>query len=93
LSAKGKSNLLIENTSTIDESPNGLDDMDTTISDIKSSCCVAIDILNDLLIYDKIESGNLVLERKYIYIMEHLIDWLIPFKMQVFTHITYIQQL
>ncbi len=100
MNAEVRSNLLVENTSTIDESPIDLLDttkMESLISDVLSACHAAIDTLNDIIIYDKIESGNLILERKYIYIMEYLIDWLTPFKMQVFTiyvtcHI-YIQQL
>ena len=31
-------------------------------NDIKSSCAVAVDILSDMLLYDKIESGHLALE-------------------------------
>jgi signal transduction histidine kinase len=33
-----------------------------TLKDIQASCEVAIDILNDMLLYDKIESGLLALE-------------------------------
>ena len=34
------------------------------VRDISSSCCISINILNDLLLIDKIEEGNLNLEIK-----------------------------
>ena len=44
------------------ESQTSMDSIVETISDVYSSCEVAISILNDLLTFDKIESGKMALE-------------------------------
>lgn len=36
------------------------------IQDLKEACDTAVGILNDLLLYDKIEDGSLVLEKKIV---------------------------
>jgi hypothetical protein len=34
------------------------------MNDVLASCQVSIDVLNDLLLFDKLENGNLELEKK-----------------------------
>lgn len=57
-----------------------------TLHDIKDSCLIALGVLNDMLMYDKIECGLLVLE------LENLNPWCFirsvytPFLLQVRTY-------
>ena len=53
-----------------------------TISDISSSCQIALSILNDLLNMDKVESGTLVLEKKLESVLPFLGDAMTAFKLQ-----------
>ena len=59
-----------------------------TVNDVKTSCDVAVSILNDILLYDKIESGLLALE------LDILSPWLFikqsvqPFFIQVSIKLT-----
>jgi len=39
------------------------DNITVTLDDIQTSCNISLEILNDLLLYDKIESGILVLDK------------------------------
>eukprot|EP00602_Paraphysomonas_sp_CaronLab_P013657 CAMPEP_0185041066 /NCGR_PEP_ID=MMETSP1103-20130426/39882_1 /TAXON_ID=36769 /ORGANISM="Paraphysomonas bandaiensis, Strain Caron Lab Isolate" /LENGTH=531 /DNA_ID=CAMNT_0027580641 /DNA_START=410 /DNA_END=2002 /DNA_ORIENTATION=+ len=41
-------------------------------NDLQSACSVAIEMLNDLLLFDKIEEGNVMLERKTVEILQLL---------------------
>ena len=60
-----------------------LNDVSRMISDVSDSATIAIDILNDLLLYDKIEEGNLVIFPENINV-QHLISSLINnFSIQV----------
>eukprot|EP01041_Mallomonas_annulata_P000941 gene941-1823_t len=53
-----------------------------TILDIASSCAIAVDTLNEMLTYDKVESNNMVLEREDINVERFMIDSLRPFFLQ-----------
>ena len=54
-----------------------------TTKDIQSSCKVAVEILNEMLLYDKIESGLLALELTSISPWSFIKDTIHPFYVQV----------
>jgi hypothetical protein len=54
-----------------------------SLLDIKESCQSAIDILNDLLLYDKLEDGEMTLERRSVNVKLTLERMLKPFTVQV----------
>lgn len=59
----------------------------TTVKDTQESCQIAIGILNEMLLYDKVESGLLVLEREYISSAVDFVRGAIaPFQVQVPKH-------
>lgn len=53
-----------------------------TLFDVNRSCEAAIDILNDLLCYEKIESSILVLHKEEITVQPYLFDCLSMFNVQ-----------
>jgi signal transduction histidine kinase len=53
-----------------------------TLFDVNRSCEAAIDILNDLLCFEKIESGILELHKEEITVQPYLSDCLSMFKVQ-----------
>ena len=53
------------------------------VNDLMNACGIAVEILNDLLLYDKIEEGNLVLERKPVFVKPFLLQCLGIFSLQV----------
>ena len=53
------------------------------IHDTSQSCDIAIEILNDLLLYEKIDGGLLVLEEKEILLWPFILDVLKLFDVQV----------
>jgi signal transduction histidine kinase len=53
-----------------------------TLFDVNRSCEAAIDILNDLLCFEKIESGILELHKEEITVQPYLSDCLSIFKVQ-----------
>jgi signal transduction histidine kinase len=53
-----------------------------TLHDVNRSCEAAIDILNDLLCFEKLESGILELHREEILVQPYLLDCLSMFKLQ-----------
>ena len=56
----------------------------TTIEDIQQSVQVALGILNELLLFDKVESGILHLDKERIYsFFEYIHDVISPFRVQV----------
>jgi signal transduction histidine kinase len=57
-------------------------DMKTMIEDISLSCVSSINILNDLLVYDKVEEGHLVLRQQYVRIIDCIISYSKPFQLQ-----------
>lgn len=70
-------------------SPSLLHNMNRMISDVSDSANIAIDILNDLLLYDKIEEGNLVIYPEKLNV-QHLITSLVSnFSIQVYYYYYY----
>jgi signal transduction histidine kinase len=45
---------------------SNLADTSEILKDVEESCVTAVDILNDILLYDKIEDGRMTLERVLI---------------------------
>ena len=56
------------------------------LQDIQASCEVAISILNDMLLYDKIESGILALELAKCSPWSFIKNTITPFFVQVFNN-------
>ena len=54
-----------------------------TALDLQSSCKIAVEILNDMLLYDKIESKKLVLELEHISPWSFMKNTVKPFFIQV----------
>jgi signal transduction histidine kinase len=54
-----------------------------TLTCMSLSCETAINTLNDLLLYDKIEDGKIILEKKPISVESFLYNCLKPFEIQV----------
>ena len=63
---------------------------ETTLSDMKSQCVAAIDILNDLLSYEKIDAGIMTLETSTIKALSWLQGSIHPFLIQVMSVVTYV---
>ena len=63
----------------------GFDTDDTLdiVKDVEGSCRVAIDILDDFLMVNKIEGNNLALERELVPVMDLLHSVVNPFDIQV----------
>mmetsp|Transcript_10853 Transcript_10853/g.16519 ORF Transcript_10853/g.16519 Transcript_10853/m.16519 type:complete len:747 (-) Transcript_10853:200-2440(-) len=57
-------------------------DLHDIVSDIESSCCIAIDILSDLLVVNKVEDGVLQLDRKEQSVRQLLSTVVDPFNVQ-----------
>ena len=57
------------------------------LEDVHESCDIAVEILNNILTYDKLESGNLVLSKQTVLARTFLIDALKPFCIQVVKYI------
>jgi len=58
-----------------------------TLADVMESCDIAIKTLNDMLIYDKIETGGLVLDKGTMDIVDLVETSIRPFQLQVrFVH-------
>eukprot|EP01035_Chromulina_nebulosa_P069592 gene69592-biopygen43533 len=55
--------------------------LDTAI-DTEKSCKTAVDILNDMLLYDKIVNGLMVLDKRFIAPLDFIIKVLSPFYLQ-----------
>ena len=58
-----------------------------TIKDVQSSCEIALDVLNDMLLYDKIDTGLLSLELIYAspwMVVKHSVE---PYFIQVRTYL------
>ena len=54
-----------------------------TMDDIEHSCDTSLEILNDLLSYEKLDAGILQLERKSVLVYPLLRDTARPFQIQV----------
>lgn len=60
-----------------------LPDLLQTVKDTQESCLVAVDILNDMLLYDHISSGVMILQKKSFDPIPFLIRAIKPFRTQV----------
>ena len=58
-------------------------DIKQMVSDVESSCEISVEILNDLLSYEKLDAGILQLERKSVLVYPLLRDTARPFQIQV----------
>ena len=76
----GKKNC--DNTDDNDTSNNNTKLLDI-VNDIRSSCSVSVNILNDLLLIDKIEEGKLILDKKSLNAMHMFETCIRNFKLQV----------
>ena len=54
----------------------------STATDAHKSCQIAIDILNDILLYDKMSSGIIMLEKRILDPVDFLLKVISPFKFQ-----------
>ena len=54
-----------------------------TVTNIETCCEIAVDILNDLLIFDKLDSGILKLELERLNAYEFVVETIHPFYLQV----------
>ena len=61
-------------------------DLCESIGDIQLACSTAVDILNDLLSFEKLESGILVLNRQDISAPKFLMEGVVMFSAQVWQH-------
>ena len=55
------------------------------LSDINSSCENSIDVLNELLLYDKMEDNTVQIEKESTLIRKILLDTIAPFAVQVWS--------
>jgi signal transduction histidine kinase len=51
---------------------NSLPDLRSMVDDISLSCTSSVDILNDLLVFDQVEEGHLILKRQNVRIVDCL---------------------
>jgi signal transduction histidine kinase len=66
------------------------------LRDIQQSCFTAIEILNDMLTFDKVKSGLLTLEKKMIFPVNFIESTMTPFALQVndiSSHVVLLRQL
>ena len=54
-----------------------------TVQDIKKSCDIAVNVLNELLMFDKLESGTLLIEKVEIDVLNFIQDSMQMFQIQV----------
>ncbi len=59
------------------------DSMTNVVKDSTNACLTAMGILNDLLLYDKIEEGNMILDLQEINVKPFLIQCIQMFHVQV----------
>ena len=59
------------------------DGLHEVLTDIQLSCHVAIDLLNDLLVYEKLEAGIMTLEKSNINIVNFVKEAVRPFRIPV----------
>jgi signal transduction histidine kinase len=59
-----------------------LHDLKCMVDDISLSCASSIDILNDLLVYDQVEEGHLILKQRHVKIIDCLQKISKPFQLQ-----------
>lgn len=57
-------------------------DTQSLLTESLGACEMAISILNELLLYDKVEDGNLVLEKEAVLVSQFLSEVISPFRAQ-----------
>ena len=65
------------------ESHNCSEEALETWADVKSSCGIAVEILDDLLLYEKLEAGIMTLEKEEMLVWQFLNKAVQPFRLQV----------
>lgn len=63
------------------------------LESMRQSCETAVCTLNDVLLYDKIEGGTMVLEKRKISVIDLLHQTIKPFYIQVYSHGVYLSDL
>ena len=58
----------------------------TSLQDVRTSCDIAVNVLNELLMFDKLEGGTLMLEKTKANAMELITKTITPFQIQVCCH-------
>jgi signal transduction histidine kinase len=72
--------------SLLDRSGEGLKvihSLQALVADISQSCSSSVDILDDLLLFDNIEKGQLTLRKQCVPITHCVERWVSPFRLQV----------
>jgi signal transduction histidine kinase len=85
LSDQRDSNLWKEST---EETSQVIISLQSLISDISQSCSSSIDILDDLLLFDNIENGEISLRKQCVPIISCIERWAKPFRLQVISSLT-----
>lgn len=67
----------------VSESNLDISELNDMLNDVSESCNIAIEILNSILTYDKLECGDLVLNTETIKAFNLIRDSLHPFEIQV----------
>ena len=60
--------------------------LEDALVDMQTSCDVAVHTLNDILAYDKLEAGDMKLERERASVQRIVFESVKPFEMQVILH-------
>lgn len=71
---------MLTSVDVIKSSP--LEDLKAIVDDISHSCSSSIDILNDLLVYDQVEEGHLLLRLQNVKVLDYLKGICKPFQLQ-----------
>ena len=53
------------------------------LEDIRTSCNIAVQTLNDILTYDKLEAGDITLDSKKVPVVDFIVKAVSPFGIQV----------
>ena len=67
------------------QSPADMENLDTA-NDVKNACDVAVNVLNEVLTFDKLESGTLMLEKSTVHAMGLVEETVSMFQIQVSRH-------
>eukprot|EP01041_Mallomonas_annulata_P011085 gene11085-23178_t len=74
------------NNNIMDRSDGRASELLSTLKETQASCDVAVEILNDLLAYEKLEAGIMTLEAKEIQIWSFIKETLRPFSVSAMDH-------
>ena len=80
-----KSTLLERKGAFGDDGQEGILEICSILNDIEESCTVAVCTLNNILAYDKLESGEMKLEKQIAPVCPFIKSTLKPFEVQVYT--------